>query len=348
MSNVGRATCGEPCDDANEELQPDQDLLFRAGDYVLLNRMDPPPPAPAEDASPEEVLRYQRESTWVGRIQQAKAESEQKVMLRVFWLYWPEELPMGSQPYHGHSELVMSNYTDIIDATSIASAAEISHWNEWDDSIDDRPLNSLFWRQTFDVSKLGKNGKGGLSNLRKHCICQEEYNPDTTMYQCSRKDCSMWNHSGCLHRQLMEDLWGKFQKSALTDYLDHKAAALESEKAEKKTSIGEALIVGAGKAMSTMMHVIERGSEAPANNERKPSKVKTANNTPSKKQRKQAGSQIIKDERIQVVIESADAAAGSGMVVAKVKLLPDKASKSKEPQEWTIKLDCLNCRSPLD
>lgn len=319
---------------------------------MLVNRTDPPPDPPPEDAPAEEVLAYQRKNMWVGRIQQIRGlENGSKVYLRVFWLYWPEELPTGTQTYHGHSELVLSNCADIIDATSISSNAEISHWREDDDTADERPLNALFWRQTLDVSKLGKKGTNALSKLRHHCVCGKEYNPDTTMYRCSDSDCNTWNHSGCLHHQLMEDLWSKFQTSSLRKYLDEKAAALEAERAEKKKSLGETILVGAGKMMDSVIHAIERGSDGIKEEEPKPllKEVEASSKkSPGKKRGRPSGASLTKDERLEAVVATTDVVAGTGFVVAKVKLLPDKSSAIKEPKEWLVKLDCLKCGKPLD
>jgi hypothetical protein len=60
---------------------------------------------------------------WVGRIIDIRASDAQNVFARVFWLYWPEELPSGTvlegkkvrgrQPYHGKHELIASNHSKL-------------------------------------------------------------------------------------------------------------------------------------------------------------------------------------------------------------------------------------------
>ena len=258
---------------------------------------------------------------------------------------------MGTQPYHGHSELVLSNAADIVDATTISSSAEISHWNEEDDDADERALNALFWRQTLDVSKLGKKGSNSLSKLRRHCTCGKEYNPDTSMYRCSAPGCSIWNHSGCLHHELMENLWNRFQTNSLRQYLDEKARALETEKAEKKESLGETIRVGAFKMMDRMLHTIERGSEGVSDEDIKPSLKEieaTSQKSPGKKRGRPSLVSLTKDERLQAVIATTDDVPGTALVVAKVRLHPDKESTNREPEEWVMKLDCLKCGEPLD
>ncbi|RMD40087.1 hypothetical protein DV735_g5061, partial [Chaetothyriales sp. CBS 134920] len=154
-----------------------QETDFPIDTFILVNRTYPPPPPPPADATQEEVLNYQRTNTWVGKIQETRAEDEHRVFLRVFWLYWPQELPDGPQPYHGQQELVLSNHAEVVEATTISGRAEVSHWTEEDDDDEERPLYPLFWRQTFDLNP-GPDGKPTLSALRKHCVCRKEYNPD--------------------------------------------------------------------------------------------------------------------------------------------------------------------------
>jgi hypothetical protein len=62
-----------------------------------------------------------------------RAKDNQHVYLRLFWLYWPDELPSGRQPYHGANEFIMSNAMDIVDAMTVAGPAEVTHWDEQED-----------------------------------------------------------------------------------------------------------------------------------------------------------------------------------------------------------------------
>lgn len=58
---------------------------------------------------------------WVARILEIRASDEHHVYARVYWMYWPDELPAntrdgkklvkGRQPYHGTSELIASNHS---------------------------------------------------------------------------------------------------------------------------------------------------------------------------------------------------------------------------------------------
>jgi hypothetical protein len=84
---------------------------------------------------------------WVARVLEIRAVDAAHVYLRVYWLYWPEELPCGRQPYHGQKELVASNHMEIIDALTVSGRANVKQWFELDE---DEDLPELFWRQKFD------------------------------------------------------------------------------------------------------------------------------------------------------------------------------------------------------
>jgi hypothetical protein len=332
----------------------DQEQTFSAREFIFVNKSDPPPRPPHEDAPPEEVLKYQRDNMWIGRIQQAKAETPQKVWLRVFWLYWPAELPMGAQHYHGQAELILSNYTDIIDATTISGRAEISHWDEFKDEDDDKDLNSLYWRQTFDCSRLGPKNKGGLSMLRKHCICRKEYNPDKTMFKCLRApDCGIWNHSECLERDLRSELEARLEKWSLTGYLDRRAAAFEAEQVDQQRSLGSTIAVGATAVVSAATtvfnharHAIE-ASTPEVETDTSFDTGKTPLKSPTKSRKKGRDSRNLNRLHISISSSGPGSEDGNSAVIAKVKLLPANEADA-EVKEWTIKLDCLKCGKPLD
>lgn len=58
---------------------------------------------------------------WVARILEIRALDSRNVFVRVFWMYWPDELPAGTvdggksvkgrQSYHGEDELIASNHS---------------------------------------------------------------------------------------------------------------------------------------------------------------------------------------------------------------------------------------------
>lgn len=73
--------------------------------------------------NPGEVVQPRKKSDddWVARILEIRASDEHHVYARVYWMYWPDELPPGTQDgkkliqgrqwYHGANELIASNHS---------------------------------------------------------------------------------------------------------------------------------------------------------------------------------------------------------------------------------------------
>jgi len=115
------------------------------------------------------------------------------VFLRIEWLYRPEDLPTGRQPYHGTSEVIPSNHMQIIDALTVDGKVEaLQHFDENDDMGVTKQPEDLFWRQTFDCTT------GKLSSLRRYCRCKGYANPDTALIQCTNVVCKQWMHQTCI------------------------------------------------------------------------------------------------------------------------------------------------------
>ncbi|KAK9478849.1 hypothetical protein V1514DRAFT_46831 [Lipomyces japonicus] len=157
---------------------------FSIGDYVYVNH------AHIQGSS---AILTNPKMYWIGRVLEIRAQDHMLVYIRVFWMYWPAELPEGREYYHGKKELIASNHMDIIDAMTVAGKAPVSHWKEQDD---DDKLSELFWRQSYD-SYLAK-----LGPVRRHCKCERFYNPDTTMVWCG--SCETWLHEYCVIKDLKE------------------------------------------------------------------------------------------------------------------------------------------------
>ncbi|KAK9454885.1 hypothetical protein V1511DRAFT_459670 [Dipodascopsis uninucleata] len=179
------------------------DERFTVGDFVFVNH---------SNIVSENIILSDPTKYWIGRVLEIRASDASHVYIRLFWMYWPNELPNGRQYYHGKKELVASNHMDVIDAMTVAGKALVSHWLELDD--DDR-LNDLFWRQFYD------SYTGELKPIRKHCKCQRFYNPDSTMIWCN--NCSTWLHESCV----IEDL----QRTYKDDIKDD-----QNKKKSKRTS----------------------------------------------------------------------------------------------------------------
>jgi hypothetical protein len=113
---------------------------FAINDYIFVNHQNIPP---GSVLGPVDDTKF-----WVARVLEIKAVDEAHVYLRVYWFYWPEELPGGREYYHGKKELVASNHMEIIDAQTVSGRANVNHWFEKDDEEED--ITELFWRQKFD------------------------------------------------------------------------------------------------------------------------------------------------------------------------------------------------------
>ncbi|CAK7266981.1 hypothetical protein SEPCBS57363_002369 [Sporothrix epigloea] len=149
--------------------------------------------------------RKRTQDDWVARVLEIRASDEHHVYARVFWMYWPDELPPGThygkrmvqgrQPYHGASELIASNHMDVINVVSVTSMASVNHLNE---DKDDDVQNALYWRQALDVRTME------LSSVEGICNCNQPANPDKMLVGCSNDSCAKWIHEECLkHYALM-------------------------------------------------------------------------------------------------------------------------------------------------
>lgn len=132
---------------------------FHTDDYVFVANEESLKRQRTGDASGGIAAR-KKNGDWVARILEIRALDEQHVYARVFWMYWPDELPAGTsvgrktirggrQSYHGEHELIASNHMDVINAISVTMAAQVNQWVETDDD-DSQP--SLYWRQAFNCS----------------------------------------------------------------------------------------------------------------------------------------------------------------------------------------------------
>ncbi|KAI9802212.1 MAG: hypothetical protein M1825_002933 [Sarcosagium campestre] len=159
-------------------------------------------------------------SFWVARVIEIRAKDQHHVYLRVYWMYWPEELPGGARYYHGKRELVASNHMDIIDAMTVCGKVDLQRLEEGDD---DPPSHDLYWRQTFSLidQKLSASlriapstlchyvlTKSSPQDLTTYCVCRKFHNPDTELIRCSNPHCTMWLHRDCI----LDDVLAKTHK----------------------------------------------------------------------------------------------------------------------------------------
>ncbi|KAI1811793.1 hypothetical protein GGS20DRAFT_75552 [Poronia punctata] len=158
--------------------------------------------------NPDETQQSRQKSDddWVARILEIRARDEHHVYARVYWMYWPDELPAGTmegkkhiqgrQPYHGQNELIASNHMDVINVVSVTAPAVV---NQWDETNEDEVQQALYWRQAFDVRHME------LSSAQPRCKCNRPENPDKRLINCTNPECMKWLHDDCLvHEALMK------------------------------------------------------------------------------------------------------------------------------------------------
>ncbi|KAM6513422.1 hypothetical protein FALCPG4_015845 [Fusarium falciforme] len=148
------------------------------------------------------------EDDWVARILEIRASDEHHVYARVYWMYWPDELPPGTldgkkqvqgrQPYHGANELIASNHMDVINVVSVTQTAKV---NQWIESDDEEIQDALYWRQAYDC----RNSQ--LSSVDLMCKCQTPANPDKMVIGCVNEECGKWLHRECLTHEILMQVY---------------------------------------------------------------------------------------------------------------------------------------------
>lgn len=125
------------------------DETFKVGEYIYVNH---------SGVANKPLLKPDQRQFWVCLVLEVRASDAQHVYLRVWWLYWPDELPSpspgGRRAYHGKHELLMSNDMGIVDALTVAGRAKVTRWDEWQDDSDGEEggvsLSGLYWRQWYN------------------------------------------------------------------------------------------------------------------------------------------------------------------------------------------------------
>ncbi|KAK5658748.1 hypothetical protein OQA88_1557 [Cercophora sp. LCS_1] len=154
--------------------------------------------------------RKKSDDDWVARILEIRASDEHHVYARVYWMYWPDELPQGThdgkkivsgrQPYHGANELIASNHMDIINVVSVTSQAQVKQWFE---ENDDEIQQALYWRQAFDVRTYE------LSTVELVCSCNTPANPDNLLVGCTTESCKKWMHEQCIKDEALKATYAR-------------------------------------------------------------------------------------------------------------------------------------------
>ncbi|MCJ1354639.1 MAG: hypothetical protein MMC33_004628 [Icmadophila ericetorum] len=267
---------------------------------------------------------------WIARVLEVRATDPTHVYLRIYWMYWPEELPAGREKYHGKNELVASNHMEIIDAMTVSDQAEIVHWGEKDD---DPMLTGLYWRQRYNyITKK-------LSPLRRSCVCKQYHNPDKLLIHCSNPDCDLWLHEDCIVKAALKKVF-----EGQSDQVDDEDAKAKDPKTEGNGDLSGTIEVALNSARK-----LARGMQEMVGAVTKQSPVPTP--TPAKKKPK---------------MRKVENGLGSweGKLEAKIETKPKAETDDDETQEITGKLlvtdlrgdepkileetlVCPNCEKPL-
>ncbi|RDW78097.1 hypothetical protein BP5796_05949 [Coleophoma crateriformis] len=175
---------------------------------------------------------------WIGKILEIRGATTSHVYALVNWMYWPEDLPLcqapnelkpisGRRGYHGRREVIASNVLDAIPVLTCAGKVDVIHWLEEDD--EDAITTPLYWRQTFNEEN------NELSGVRLHCVCDQPYNPDTTLLGCENPMCHIWLHKECI----LDDILTKTHDRLIGPLDDEQKRKLAKSKTSKKCYTGK-------------------------------------------------------------------------------------------------------------
>lgn len=172
-----------------------EDFIYVANDFSIERQKKA-----GEAMSPEK----KSDDYWVARILEIRAGDEHHVYARVYWMYWPYELPQGThdgkktvhgrQPYHGANELIASNHMDIINVMSVTSQAQVKQWYE---ENEEEIQHALYWRQALDVRTYE------LSTVELVCSCNTPAHPDNLLVGCISENCKKWMHEQCIEKDAL-------------------------------------------------------------------------------------------------------------------------------------------------
>ena len=324
---------------------------FSLNEYIFVNHSNIPNGADLGAADDNKF--------WVARVLEIRAVDEAHVYLRVYWLYWPEELPGGRQPYHGYKELVASNHMEIIDAMTVSGRANVKHWLELDE---DEDLPDLFWRQKFDyptqtlmvsvdsirlprVCKFESDDltRWILQEVREHCKCHGYYNPDTLMYGCA--NCKVWLHQECLIAEVKETLYHDLVNpgpSSTNSDSDGDDAGMDDEdpKEEDSPPVTPAQKKRARKSLVSAA-VAAASSAVPTSSPRNGGKLDKASATKGGKNRQ--ATVISKGEIDKMFAVTIEPGSDSPTTKAHIKDLRPPSEHSKNGAEWEQVVRCLLC-----
>ncbi|RFN44017.1 hypothetical protein FIE12Z_11749 [Fusarium flagelliforme] len=294
---------------------------------------------------------------WVARILEIRASSEHNVYARVYWMYWPEELPSGTiyhtmrvrgrQPYHGTNELIASNHMDIINVVSVTAPAIV---NQWIESDDEEIQDTLYWRQAYDCRKPQ------LSSVDIICKCETPANPDRMLIGCSSSECGQWMHHECLTHHILMQVYARLgtNKPHRTDgavsneeEAKNVTCHLSPTGAEKKEAI-HTIDIHSEKSRGNI-HVKQIVPETPLvirNSTPRPTPSKPIIATPAKRSAKNDNKKKMGSFKPYAGLFEANLKMRDGPTVWEIRDLRKRVTGGEET--WTEKACCLICGAVID
>ncbi|KAI4220334.1 MAG: hypothetical protein L6R36_007700 [Xanthoria steineri] len=154
--------------------------------YALVSRFQPLPKM-------HDPLDIDTGISCPARILEIRAHDTKNVYIRLYWLYTPDQLRGGRQPYHGKDELIVTNHMEILDAARviepITAVALKGQEESWQGST---PGKQNYWRQTYHFLTQA------LSPPETHCICHRPVWPDDLLVRCTNPHCALLLHAKCI------------------------------------------------------------------------------------------------------------------------------------------------------
>ncbi|CAL8575206.1 hypothetical protein XPA_001145 [Xanthoria parietina] len=138
------------------------------------------------------------------RIIEIRAHDTKNVYIRLYWLYTPDQLRGGRQPYHGKDELIVTSHMEIVDAARVIEPITVVALKEQEESWQGpTPAKQNYWRQTYHVliqalSNPNHNLTAKAQPPEPHCICHRPVCPDDIVVRCTNPRCALLLHAKCI------------------------------------------------------------------------------------------------------------------------------------------------------
>ncbi|KAM0540029.1 hypothetical protein ACHAO7_011596 [Fusarium culmorum] len=291
---------------------------------------------------------------WVARILEIRASDEHRVYARVYWMYWPDELPPGTidrkktvkgrQPYHGTNELIASNHMDIINVVSVTAPATV---NQWIESDDDEIEPALYWRQAYNYI---------TSQLSDNMQMRNSHEPRQEAIECPSSECGQWMHHECLTHDVLMQVYQRLgtdkphrtEGAVLNEENAEEAIHPQSPADAEEKEIQPTIDVRSGGTQGNI-HVKEVVRETvlePKSSTPKPTPSKYIIATSAKRLAKNGRKKKAKDYKPYAGLYDADFNMQEGPAAWEIRDLRENVTGGE--RSWTEKAYCLICSTGIE